>query len=554
MLYFSFFIFHFSFFIPAGKSQQLHEQSYIRTSETSQGALYESESGVHTSVKPFYIKEISALIPPDTAPYRSPGTSWASRKLFRESFIQLRNNKYTLTADPLLRLSGGQDIISKEALGDAALGVRVSSNLGNKISLYADVLYNQTSFPRYVTQMIQSSRTVPGSACAFPSVLGGSNYLDYSGYASYGFMKHFTLEAGFGKNFWGEGYRSLFLSDNAYNYPYFKITTKVWKIKYVNLFANFKDMRSTSLSRWSNFADKYGAFHYLSWDIGKQLNIDLFEAIIWQAGDSAGSRGFDINYLNPFIFYRPVEFSLGNPDNSNIGIAASYRLGKHYMFYGQLLIDDLMFSEVKNGFLNRLKHIIHPNDKTLKWGYWTNKQAWQLGFKAYDLFGVKHLFARVEYNAARPYTWSHRYVIMNYGHYNQPLAHPAGSNFSELCGTVSYNYKRWFIEAHAVTLAIGLDSSGMHAGADIFKPTFDTYYTDIKNIPVQQYGNEIGQGIKTKINFASLTLAYMVNPANNLRLEAGFYYRTAQSSLQSQRSGYAWIGISTTLPQRKFDY
>ncbi len=34
--------------------------------------------------------------------------------------------------------------------------------------------------------------------------------------------KYINFTLGRGKNFFGEGYRSFFLSDNAYSYPYFK--------------------------------------------------------------------------------------------------------------------------------------------------------------------------------------------------------------------------------------------------------------------------------------------------------------------------------------------
>ena len=61
---------------------------------------------------------------------------------------------------------------------------------------------------------------------------------------------------------------------------------------------------------------KHGAFHYLDYALNNNLTIGLFEAIIWQSRDENFERGFDVHYLNPIIFYRPVEFSKHSPDNA----------------------------------------------------------------------------------------------------------------------------------------------------------------------------------------------------------------------------------------------
>ena len=63
---------------------------------------------------------------------------------------------------------------------------------------------------------------------------------EFDGYISIVPNEHVALEGGFGKHFWGEGYRSFFLSDNATSYPYFKFTANFWRIKYVYLYSVLK--------------------------------------------------------------------------------------------------------------------------------------------------------------------------------------------------------------------------------------------------------------------------------------------------------------------------
>ena len=84
-----------------------------------------------------------------------------------------------------------------------------------------------------------------------------------------------TYSLGHGKHFIGDGYRSMMLSDNSFNYPYFKITTDVWKFKYVNLFSYFQDI-NFDIDKPDISKSKFSAIHYLSTNIGERLNIGIF--------------------------------------------------------------------------------------------------------------------------------------------------------------------------------------------------------------------------------------------------------------------------------------
>ena len=49
-----------------------------------------------------------------------------------------------------------------------------------------------------------------------------------------------------------------------------------------------------------------------------------------------------------------------------------------------------------------------------------------------QLFHVKNLLLQVEFNRMRPYVYSHKEVITNYGNNNQSLGHQWGGNAQEL--------------------------------------------------------------------------------------------------------------------------
>ena len=118
-----------------------------------------------------------------------------------------------------------------------------------------------------------------------------------------------------------------------------------------------------------------------------------------------GNTGFDINYLNPIILLRPVEFSLNSPDNILLGLNVRYDLFPSSYIYSQIILDEFSLTELRK-------------DK----GFWANKYGYQLGYKKFSLFGVDNLLLQTEYNSVRPYTYSHHNPLQNYAHYNQPLA------------------------------------------------------------------------------------------------------------------------------------
>ena len=174
-----------------------------------------------------------------------------------------------------------------------------------------------------------------------------------------------------------------------------KIESEFWKVKYVNLYSMHVDNYNGQENK------KFSSTHTLSWNINKAINLSIFESVVWAAKDSLNQRNFDINYLNPIIFFRPVEYSIGSADNSFLGANLKLRFFKKHIFYGQLLVDEFLLNELRSGN-----------------GWWANKYGFQFGYKVFDLFGIKGLGAQIEYNEVRPFTYSHVVSQQNYGHMN----------------------------------------------------------------------------------------------------------------------------------------
>ncbi|MFQ3676204.1 MAG: hypothetical protein SNJ64_06675, partial [Endomicrobiia bacterium] len=116
------------------------------------------------------------------------------------------------------------------------------------------------------------------------------------------------------RNFIGNGYRSLLLSDIAKPYPNLKIEAKFLNFHYNIIWARLISEYWLPSSP-TETQNKHAIFQYLEWRIHKRFTVGLFESVI-----SAREDFFNLEYLQPLIFLRPVEFNLGSEDNALLGL------------------------------------------------------------------------------------------------------------------------------------------------------------------------------------------------------------------------------------------
>ncbi|MGC8866321.1 MAG: hypothetical protein ACP5O2_11450 [Bacteroidales bacterium] len=497
--------------------------------------IYQPGKGFHTSVRPYLSEEITRAAGADSllglkviaSPYETGTRKWLWNKLFNEDLITIKNGDYKFIVNPLINFELSNDFKNDDRAWVNTRGFMVEGNIGPRFAFATRFYENQATFVDYIDEEIQRTQVIPGQGSYKGYKQDGYDFSRAEGYISYSPSEYFNFRFGHGRNFWGDGYRSLLLGDAHFPYPYFMINTTVWRIRYVNLYAEFMD-KTYPRHGDQLYRKKYGTFHYLTLNLTSRLKVGLFEAIIWKASDSTGFRGFDFNYLNPVIFYRPVEFSLGSPDNALMGANASYTLGANTTFYGQLLLDELKVKEVFSG---------------KQW--WGNKQAVQLGVKTFDFLGIKNLRLQLEYNYIRPYTYSYRESIQNYGHYNQPLAHPMGANLREVVGFMGYHLNRWFLNYQLQFVKYGADTNGINFGKDIFRSYEDR--------PLD-YGVKTGQGLSTQLWRHEFKVSWMINPNYNLVLSSGFVWRKLTNARETQNLMLGYVSLSTALEKLYYDF
>ena len=449
------------------------------------------------------------------------------RKLLSEHLLQVQDKDVHLYVDPLLEFAGGKDRAYDRDLIVNTRGVRINGSVGKRFGFNATFYENVGRFPRYLDSVVNISRVVPGQGRVKSLGDGAFDYAFTTGTIHYQLNRHFTFEFGQDRNFIGDGYRSLLLSDNAFHYPYLKIITDIWKIRYVNLFTELRELNRPSNDS-DPFIKKYASMHYFDINIGKRATLGIYEAVIWHSDSIDGARGFDIAYMNPFIFFRPVEFSIGSPDNVLMGINFKYKLSSNHQLYGQLMLDEFLLKNVRAGN-----------------GWWANKQGIQAGFKSFDLFGLKGLYVQGELNYVRPYTYQHLDRWGTYTHYRSALAHPLGANFTEYVGIARYTHRRFQMDMKITSAEVGLDTAGLNFGQNIFI-SYNSY--------VNEYGNKVGQGLNTRINWTEITFSYLVNPMYRMNI---FAYAGRRSFANARVKDSTWIvqaGLRTSLFNRYYDF
>ena len=485
-------------------------------------------SPVHTSVRPYRVKDVET-----NSWYSSTYESdyFFDKLIPQKTLFPKSNTPITLRAFPIFSLVPGfESDYNNGTTYETSLGFNFTTLIGEKLDVNLNFIRSHSILPLYIQNYAYNNQTIPGQGYAY-ATNWGYHYRNSTGYISYSPDEHFNFQLGRGKNILGEGYRSLMLSDYAYNYDYLKVSTEFWNVKYTIMWAYLKDIYD-DIDAPDNYDGKYTAIHHLSWNITKRLNFQFFEAVVWQEQDSLVKRGFDVTYLNPVILYRPAEFSIGSPDNMLLGGGINYRFTQKVKFYSQLVFDEFKIDELRSGK-----------------GWWGNKYAVQLGLKYRNAFKINGLSLQGEWNYVRPYTYSHTNSNQAYGHYNEPLAHPAGANFGEAVFLANYHKKRWYFEYKYLYREQGMDNSAVatdNNGSNIFASN------DSRN---SDYDNEVGQGILYKTHYSKFYVSWLLGSKSNLMLEGSLaVWDQDRSSTLHPRSFMASLGVRMAIFNQYGDF
>ncbi|WP_345952066.1 gliding motility protein RemB [Mucilaginibacter sp. PAMB04274] len=503
-------------------------------------SVYSTKTNFHSAIKPYLIDDTTLYAKYKTLTNYGVDTSnrrsWVHRKLFDEHLIDIKKSDYTFFADYLPDLTLGREFSNSRTTWLNTRGYQVGGTVGKKFYFYSSGYENQAVFPDYFNTYINQTGIVSGQA--YDRKPGGTtkDWSYVTALLSYTPSKYLNIALGHDKNFIGDGYRSMLLSDFSSPYTFLKLTGNLGNVSYMAMWSYMQDPRAPKVGMDIGNRKKWGVFHYLDWNVTKRLSLGFFDSVIWAVTDDNGNRrGFDFTYGNPIIFLRPVEADNGSPDNAMIGFNGKYKISDQVAVYGQFALDEF---EAKNFFSGK--------------GSSRNKYGWQIGVRGANALKVKNLNFLVEYNGALPYTYSQVSSVINYAQQNEPLAHPFGANFKELVGLLNYSYKRFDFSGQIDYGHYGMDENGLNWGKDIFL----SYLTPARfNGAPEDFGtrnaatttgNFIGQGLTTNMYYVEGKIAYLLNPKYNLRIELGGVYRQESNNLFNNSTKVITIGLRSS--------
>jgi len=257
----------------------------------------------------------------------------------KPNFLEVKTKDFFLALNPVLQFNAGFETgNTDQSVYLNSRGVTLRGMIARKVGFASSLIENQERGPQFFQERVNKFQAVPGVGFYKPFKTNGYDYFDARGYITFAAVKNYIdVQFGYDKNFIGNGYRSLFLSDWGNSNLFLKLNTRVWKINYQNLFMElmpqFRKSGDTLLDR------KYAAMHHLSMNVTKWLTLGLFEGIIF-----GRVNHFDFQYLNPIIFYRSIEGTVGSPDNALAGFDFKANIAHKLQFYGQLLLDEFILS------------------------------------------------------------------------------------------------------------------------------------------------------------------------------------------------------------------
>lgn len=470
--------------------------------------LARRDSAVHSGIKPyihFFSKKYANVVDSHRI-YKyvveDPGVETAFFKHLIS--VEPKAENFKLHIDPLVNFEFGKDFADTVDIRPFTntRGVIASAYIGNTVYVETMFAESQSRFPAYMNNYIYKNLVVPGQGRwkVFKAI--GFDYAFSSGFVSVQPLKNLNIQAGHGKQKIGHGYRSLLLSDNAFNYPYARFTQQWFKghLQYSNIYAVLTNLRPATIKPnpyVENILQKKAAsFQYLSLNLHNSINVGFFQGMIWKAGDTRNAQELTWQYFNPLIFTNLPSYGFHNQNNILAGADLKIKITNKLNTYAQFMCDDAV-----------LTRSISP------------KTGYQAGLNYFDVFGIKNLFVQAEYNNVNKdsYLSPATATTQSYFQYNEPLAYTPQYG-QELILIGDYKYRRLFANVKY-------------------------NYQDIRG---SKYANLL-----------NIKAGFVINTAYNLNVSVGYTYRNQNfytfKTLNNETS-YFYIGLRTTFYNLYYDF
>jgi len=485
----------------ANSFSQVYTLPFDRLSQLRQDRVgLGAQNHVHSGAKPILLSDADVTglsgFAEDTVDHYYKITE----KIFSEHLVELEKPDFKLYADVLFDFGFGQETVDQisadrqeNSLFQNTRGFVVQGQIGKKVFFYTDFRENQGRYAEYINGFVDSTQVFPGSGRIKPFGEGGYDYSMASGFVGIEASDWLNLSFGHYKQFIGHGYRSQLLSDNAHNYPFasYEIDVLKGRIQHRYTLALLQNLQRLPQGETPEaiFKRKVASWNYLSFKPLSNLEVGIFEEVIWKVfDDSLGSQPFDGRALIPVPGINSAILGLDDEENNaRLGLNAAWFVTPEIKIYGQVLSS--------SGQLNL--------------------DGFQVGSRwsgIFDRFDIQ-----AEYNQSGNSATISPDDLQSAYHFNQPLGHVLGKDFSEVVAIISYYHNRIFGQVKSVYINSEIDDETTSDNR-----AFEIFNTDLR-------------------------LGYVFNPTNNFELYAGYTYRNERVGNDESLNGFWYIGIRTAL-------
>jgi hypothetical protein len=162
------------------------------------------------------------------------------------NFLEVNEKDFYLSLNPVFNFNAGKETNFSDILYVNSKGLMFRGLIAKKIGFDFFMADNQERGPVQFREFVDSLKAVPGEAFYKTFKTNGVDYFDARGSVTWNVTKYINMQFGYDKQFIGNGYRSLFLSDFSAPALFLKFNTRIWKINYTNLFMELFPTKETA--------------------------------------------------------------------------------------------------------------------------------------------------------------------------------------------------------------------------------------------------------------------------------------------------------------------
>ncbi len=441
-----------------------------------------------------------------------------SKKLWEESLLDVVQDDVYIIADPLFNFSIGKNVTKSNFFFSNVRGFRIAGSITSKVSFETRFYENQFIYPDYLSDKAKFRASHEPSIDAIAFGIGRAkifkeNGLDASlsnGYLSFSPFENINFQLGHGRHFFGNGYRSLVLSDYAPDYPYFSAQYYLFnkKILYKHVTAwmtNLNRIPSSSTSE-ALFVPKSSNFNQFSFQESDKFSISIFEGSIYNNYNSLGRVSPLASFYVPILGASLIDRNSTNSTNLIYGLNWNLQFFENWTVFNQYSMN----SDKKIGVQIGLKHI--------------------------NLFGFKQSFLNIEFNTLPTgfYSTDSSSLFQKYSHLGHELAHPLGSGFKEFLFKGQFSCKNLFIRMNYNYVTFKVFNQN-----DVL---LNQVFTSKEELVSQTSYNKV-------LLFINTSIGLYFNPKTNMEISLGHIIR----KFNNQMDNFLTLSWRTYLKNDYFD-